>query len=108
MSTNHEKSYIARDWYLYVYIIDQRGHLQKKRACRWKGEKEGGREEGRGMGKGGERVGKDISGQASSVAVVLVCTWSRSKRANSLLLNSYLVVKFLIRMRRGGRRRRYT
>ena len=29
---------------LYVYMIDQRGHLQKKRSCRWKGEKEGGGE----------------------------------------------------------------
>ena len=86
---------------LYVYMIDQRGHLQKKRSCRWKGEKEGGGErDGRGMGEGGERVGKDISGQASSVAVVFVCTWSRSKRASNLLLNSYLVVKFLKMIRR--------
>ena len=58
---------------LYVYMIDQRGHLQKKRSGRWKGGRE---RDGRGMGEGWERfgrgsgegwegVGKDISGQAS-------------------------------------------
>ena len=57
---------------------------------------EGWERDGRGMGEGGERVGKDTSGQASSVAVVFVCTWIRLQRASSLLLNSYLVVKFLL------------
>ena len=108
---------------LYVYMIDQRGHLQKKTSGRWNGGRgEGGEREGRGRGEGGEREGRGMgegwerdgrgmgegweregSGlrkifqdKLSSVAVVFVCTWSRLHRASSLLLNSYLVVKFLL------------
>ena len=86
---------------LYVYKIDQRGHLQKKRLGRWKGGRgEGWERDGRGSGEVRERVGRGLGkifqDKLPSVAVVFVCTWSRLQRASSLLLNSYLVVKFLL------------